>query len=228
MSEVTLTFVEVRNGKGFYANLDHRPDKLNLSGALALFAPSYEELELLKQDLIENMQWSISEIKRKNPADFLMQDEFDAWYREEFGIGRKWMPEEQFLVFMQVRKDLQKLQIEQAIAEPKRAIRRIVQRQQHLMKPAAKQGGVTEAEIEQAREYPLEDLIDKRIFKAGGKWRANCHCPLVGHEGEKTPSFYIDKNNRYKCFGCHGSGDSIDFVMQRDGVKFIQAVKSLL
>lgn len=226
MIEPTLTFVEVRNGKGFYANLDYRPEKLNLSGALALFTPTYEELELLKQDLIENMQFSIAEAKRKNPIG-LTQDEFDTWFKKEFGIGRKRMPEEQYVVFMEIRSDMLKYKIEQVTEAPRRAIKRIVQRQQHLMKPAAKQGGVSEAEIERAKEHPIEDLITTRVFKATGKWIANCHCPLPGHE-EKTPSFYIDKNNRFKCFGCQSSGDAIEFVMLRDEVKFIQAVKSLL
>lgn len=222
-----MQFLLVTKNKGFYYDETFVPEKLNLSGALALFAPTYEELELVKQDLVENMQFAISEIKRQNPLG-LTQDEFDEWYRNEFGVGRKRMTEAQYMAFIEVKGWMVKLQIEEAVELPKRAIRRIVQRQQHLMKPTAKQGGVTELEIERAKEHPIEDLITTRIFKATGKWTANCHCPLPGHEGEKTPSFYIDKNNRFKCFGCQQSGDSIEFVMLRDELKFIQAVKSLL
>lgn len=206
---------------------DTTDHKLNLSGALALFAPTYEELEELKQGLIENMQHAITDIKEKNPV-FGTQDEYDVWYRAEFGIGRKPMSEPVFAIFMDIKGQVQMLMIQEATDPIRRSLKRIVARQQHIMTPYRKEGGVTEAQIEQAREYPIEDLIDKRAFKATGKWRSNAHCPLVGHEGEKTPSFYIDKNNRYKCFGCQGKGDAIDFVMQRDGVTFVQAVKSLI
>lgn len=225
--KVKLEFLPIKGNRGIYFDPDYRSEKLNLSGALALFAPTYEDLEALKNDLVENMQFSISEIKREHPAG-MNQDEFDAWFREEFGIGHKRMPEATFELFMEIRLDIQKLMIERATEEPRRTLKRIVQRQQHMLTPAKKQGGVTDREIEQAREYPIEDMISTKVFKASGKWIANAHCPLTGHEGEKTPSFYIDKNNRYKCFGCHGKGDAIDFVMQRDGVNFVQAVKSLL
>lgn len=222
-----MQFLQIKKSKGIYYDPEYRPEKLNISGALALFAPSYEELELLKQDLVENMQFNIAEAKRKRPIG-LTQDEFDAWFKEEFGIGRKRMSEPQFAAYMEVQGWMLKFEIEQITEAPRRAIKRIVQRQQHLMKPAAKQGGVTEADIERAKESPIEDMITTKVFKATGKWIANCHCPLPGHEGERTPSFYIDKQNRFKCFGCQKSGDAIEFVMLRDKVKFIPAVKSLL
>lgn len=224
---MTLVFLPVKGNLGIYYEDDYRPERLNLSGALDLFATTFEELEQVKQDLVENMQFSIETIKKENPIG-LTQDEFNAWYLEEFGVGRKRMPESQFVVFMEICGDIRKIKIEAATEHPRRAIKRIVQKQQHMLKPAGKKSGVTEAQIEQAREHELEDLITNRIFKATGKWIGNCHCPLPGHEGERTPSFYIDKNNRFKCFGCQQSGDAIQFVMLRDGVNFIQAVKSLI
>ncbi|UOF78878.1 chC2 zinc finger protein [Caudoviricetes sp.] len=205
---------------------EERIKKLTLSEALDLFCPTYEDLEELKQTMIENMTEEVQRIKREQHICG-NQDDFDAWYRKEFGIGRKRMTDDHFIAFMEVRKDVQILMIERATEEPKRVVKRIIQIQQRILNPSKKQGGVTDIEIERAREYPLEDLIGTRIFKATGKWRANTHCPLAGHAGEKTPSFYIDKSNHYKCFGCGGHGDSISFVMQRDGLNFIQAVKSL-
>lgn len=206
--------------------LHQRSVKLNLSEALALFCPTYEDLEVLKQTLVENMSHAINQIKKEHYICGT-QDEFDAWFRHEFGIGRKWLPDSTFQVFMEVRGQVQVLLIEESTREPKRAIKRIVQNQQHMLNPNVNRGGVTEMQIERARDYPLDELVDTRLFKATGKWVANCHCPLAGHEGEKTPSFYIDKQNHYKCFGCGGKGDSISYVMQRDGVNFIQAVKTL-
>jgi len=202
---------------------DFRPEsKMQLSEALAYFCPTYEDLEELKHTLIENMQYAIEQIKKDHPAG-MNQDEFDAWFREEFGIGRKRLPDDQFVIFMEIRGEIQALMIEQATEYPRRVLKRIVSVQQHLLQPKKKQGGVTDAEIERAREHPLEQLMEQRVFKQGG--RLVTHCPF--HK-ERTPSFYIFPDNHFKCFGCQEHGDAIAFVMKRDGLKFIEAVKKLI
>lgn len=104
-------------------------------------------------------------------------------------------------------------------------LEKIVKRQERGNKPIA--GGITEEMIERANEYPIEQLITTRIFGSSGKWAGCCHCPLPTHAGERTPSFYFDKNNRWKCFGCQERGSAIDLYMKINGVKFIQAVKAL-
>ena len=49
-------------------------------------------------------------------------------------------------------------------------------------------------------------------------------CPL---HTEKTPSFFIFNDNRFKCFGCGAHGDSIDFVQKLYGLSFPEALKYL-
>lgn len=50
-------------------------------------------------------------------------------------------------------------------------------------------------------------------------------CPF--HD-EKTPSFSIAPNKGfYKCFGCGVSGDSIDFVMELEGLTYPEAIRHL-
>lgn len=50
-------------------------------------------------------------------------------------------------------------------------------------------------------------------------------CPF--HE-EKTPSFSVAPNKGiYKCFGCGKAGDSIQFIMDLDGLSFPEAIKQL-
>jgi twinkle protein len=50
-------------------------------------------------------------------------------------------------------------------------------------------------------------------------------CPL---HNEKSPSFNIyTKTNRYKCFGCGKSGTNIDFFMETQGIKYIDAVEAV-
>lgn len=70
-------------------------------------------------------------------------------------------------------------------------------------------------QIERARNYPLKDLLNtnKNIAK----------CPF--HD-DRTASLNI-KNNFYHCHGCNLSGDTIDFIMKRDGFTFKEAVLKL-
>jgi len=50
-------------------------------------------------------------------------------------------------------------------------------------------------------------------------------CPF--HQ-EKTPSFNVNPSKQYfRCFGCKASGTAFDFVMLRDRVEFIDAMKTL-
>jgi DNA primase catalytic core len=77
--------------------------------------------------------------------------------------------------------------------------------------------------IEQVRDLPIEDVIGKYVqLKKGGMSFRAC-CPI--HD-EKTPSFYVTpQKNIFKCFGCGAGGDGIAFVMQKEGIEFIEAVK---
>lgn len=50
-------------------------------------------------------------------------------------------------------------------------------------------------------------------------------CPF---HHEKTPSFSVSpKKQMYHCFGCHVSGDVISFMMEQDGLSFVEAVEEL-
>lgn len=83
---------------------------------------------------------------------------------------------------------------------------------------------VTEEEIQEARLYPY-DLLLNRPGKKNGKTIAFV-CPL---HTEKTASFtvYLD-NNRWYCFGCSERGDVIDLYRKLNpGISFPEAVKFL-
>jgi len=83
--------------------------------------------------------------------------------------------------------------------------------------PANKQKQeITDDDIRRAREYPFEELYE---FKRG-----MALCPF--HD-DRQPSFSLH-NNRATCFGaCGKSWDTIAFVMEREGLSFIDAVKRL-
>jgi DNA primase len=53
------------------------------------------------------------------------------------------------------------------------------------------------------------------------------HVGLCPFHDEKTPSFFIFDNNRFKCFGCGAHGDSIDFIQKLYGLSFQDALKHL-
>lgn len=93
--------------------------------------------------------------------------------------------------------------------------------QDRLPKP---KNGLTDDQIQQAREYPIYQLYSGRLRKVGR--RLTGLCPF--HE-ERTSSFVIYENNSFHCFGCqaHG-GNSIDYLMKIENLSFKEAVGRLI
>lgn len=78
-------------------------------------------------------------------------------------------------------------------------------------------GAITDEMIQQARDYPIDQLID---FNRG-KAIAWCH-------DDKQPSLHHHKQaNRAHCWPCNQSFDTISVLMQRDGMTFHAAVREL-
>lgn len=76
---------------------------------------------------------------------------------------------------------------------------------------------ITDEMIEQAREYPITELVEF----TRGKALAFCH-------EDKTPSLsYHKAANRAHCFPCNKSFDAIGILMERDGMSFHSAVRYL-
>lgn len=70
---------------------------------------------------------------------------------------------------------------------------------------------------------PLASVVGRRVrlTRSGRQWKG-C-CPF---HGEKTPSFYVYEDG-YHCFGCGAHGDAISFVMQSQGLGFMETVTEL-
>lgn len=71
----------------------------------------------------------------------------------------------------------------------------------------------------------IVQVINQRVplKKAGGTYKA-C-CPF---HSEKTPSFNVSPQKQfYHCFGCGASGDALKFLMEYEGLGFVEAVESL-
>lgn len=122
-----------------------------------------------------------------------------------------------------VRQAVRDERVKQATEHKLKVIKRIVSTLEHT---STRPGAITDEHIARAKEVPITELYDGKLFK-GGKGRMVGRCPFHAGGSEKTPSFYIMADNVGHCFGCSWHGDSIAFVMELDGLKFIQAVKKL-
>lgn len=77
--------------------------------------------------------------------------------------------------------------------------------------------GITDEMIHQARDYPIENVID---FQKGVAV-AFCH-------DDKRPSLVWHKaKNKATCFPCGRSFSALDVLIERDGTPFVEAVKML-
>lgn len=73
----------------------------------------------------------------------------------------------------------------------------------------------------------IVDLIGRyvQLKKAGSVYKGLC--PF---HTEKTPSFNVNPTRgtgTYHCFGCHAGGSAIRFLMEHDGISFVESVKRL-
>ena len=75
------------------------------------------------------------------------------------------------------------------------------------------------------RRVDIVDVVNRRVpLKRSGKEYSAC-CPF--HD-EKTPSFTVSEQKQfYHCFGCGAHGSAIRFLMEYDGLGFIDAVTDL-
>jgi len=72
------------------------------------------------------------------------------------------------------------------------------------------------------------DIVDVVSDYVKLKRSGNSFTGLCPFHNEKTPSFNVNPQLKiYKCFGCGAGGDVFNFVMDMEGVGFVEAMKSL-
>lgn len=71
----------------------------------------------------------------------------------------------------------------------------------------------------------IVEVIDSRVkLKKTGKNYSAC-CPF---HNEKSPSFTVAPDKQfYYCFGCGAKGNAVSFLMEYDGLEFVDAVEEL-
>ncbi len=72
------------------------------------------------------------------------------------------------------------------------------------------------------------DIVDLIGRSVALKKRGKNYVGLCPFHQEKTGSFNVDQARQFfHCFGCKASGNAIDFVMKRDRIEFIDALRQL-
>lgn len=86
------------------------------------------------------------------------------------------------------------------------------------------QQDITAQDIHHAKNTHIFDLYPD--LRPSNNGRTQVNCPF--HE-DSTPSLKVYPAPRgYYCFGCHAGGDTIDFVMRREDLSFINAIKFII
>ncbi len=97
----------------------------------------------------------------------------------------------------------------------KKKLKRLLFEYRNIKNPEQNSSGISEEDIEMAKEYPFEELIEsKKKFAI---------CP---YHNDHHASFYIKGNFGY-CFSCGKSVDTIQFVMDTKNISFKEAVHFL-
>lgn len=102
-----------------------------------------------------------------------------------------------------------------------KAEKRIQKINQYLEPDVPSNGRITEQDIERAKKCDWEHLITPTK-----KYKDNHFTAICPFHNEKTASFLV-KNDFGYCFGCGWNGDTIKFIMELEGISFVQAVKKL-
>lgn len=83
---------------------------------------------------------------------------------------------------------------------------------------------ITPEDIKAATKIPFENIIGAPDKRMSGKLWYKCM-----FHSEKTPSFQVDSNNRWRCFGaCSEGGDLLDWVQKKYVMSLPEAVRWLL
>jgi DNA primase len=85
---------------------------------------------------------------------------------------------------------------------------------------------IPDEKIEEVRE--TADIVEVVSDYVKLKRSGSSYVGLCPFHDEKTPSFHVTPRlNIYKCFGCGASGDVFNFMMDMEGVGFVESVRSL-
>ncbi len=160
-------------------------------------------LEKDKFYIIENKLAWVAWIENDLQKNFELLEYLEKEYKSAYSVVKN---NEVYLGFLDYT-------FEKEIKKIKKRIRKL---ESYLPSKEKKEGKISKKDIENARNYPFEDLIPVNRAKFA-------LCPF---HNDTKPSMYV-KNNFYYCFTCGARGDIIDYVMKTENLTFYQAIKRL-
>jgi DNA primase len=180
--------------------------------------PRFTDTALLEMfgDALDTMDDKISELKR-NRKEYI---------RKIYEMGKKYVHGDDIDSYFALQciehsliKELQKVEMSLYSIQRLKGLKNQPKRK--------RKGGITDEDIEKARDIPLVNLAEQYIGqfrKSGANYVAKC--PF--HD-DGTPSFYIySESNRFHCFGCGVNGDVIAFIQKVAGLDFKEAIYFLI
>lgn len=83
---------------------------------------------------------------------------------------------------------------------------------------------ISENTLAKVRDLPIQRILEPYVkFKREGGHTLKGLCPF---HSERTPSFTVNlSKNLYHCFGCNRGGDGITFIMEKENLNFLDAVR---
>jgi len=79
-----------------------------------------------------------------------------------------------------------------------------------------------------ARVLQATDIVELIGQSVALKRRGKDFVGLCPFHQEKSPSFHVSQSKQFfHCFGCKVSGNAIDFVIRRDRIEFVDALRLL-
>ena len=185
--------------------------RVTLNEALSWF--DEDELRTFKREMTDNMVQELRSVPKPNPK---------AHDLAKYGTIEDPETGKQVNTLLWVCRGLYELKVNNILEHYKRLGKRIDGKLYQFDFPDGNHNGVTDTQIDNAREYPIQDLFVELVNTPikGGMVK----CPF---HPDKTASMSLRRHNRFHCFGCGVKGDSIEFYMKLTDCDFLTAVNKL-
>ncbi len=87
---------------------------------------------------------------------------------------------------------------------------------------------LTELDRQKLRDLDIKDVAERLGLEVKQKGNSPCFNTLAHKNGDRHPSLAFDpKTNKFKCFACGVSGDTIDLVAKVENLSYVEAYKRL-
>lgn len=87
---------------------------------------------------------------------------------------------------------------------------------------------LTELDKQKLRDLDIRDVAERLGLEVKQRGNSPCFNTLAHKNGDRHPSLSFDgKTNKFKCFACGVSGDTIDLVAQVENLNYVEAYQRL-